>query len=394
MPLLFALTECELVKQASMIIDPRDGAHVVFTGTVRGFNKSKLVNYLFYEAYENLACSQFAKLEEEARLRFGISKALAVHRLGIAKIGECAVMIRASAPHRHEAFLAARFLIDELKKSIPIWKQEHYADGTSTWDKGLCQCDESFDPERDPALDPVKKAYESQNLDFNIILQARVLLIGAGGLGCPLAVNLAALGIGHLEIYDGDYVQATNLARQFVFTRNDRGHNKAILIKNYLEARFSWTKVLAHKEFMTKSQAQACVPTFDLVIDGSDCMKTKTMMAEITRQARIPYLCASVSSEEGEIALITPGAEGGCFCCWRQNFKQPPTCAQSGVLTHVCALTAAYAAAQAQLMLAAPKKILQNRLMLISTQKFYENLAITRDPHCHACGPRDLLRVF
>ena len=389
MPLLFAHEESELVKQAEIAISPKDGGHVMFTGTVRHFNKSKAVSHLFYEAYEDLARTQFTQLEEDARLRFGMSSCVAVHRVGVAKVGECAVIIKASAPHRHEAFLAARFLIDELKKSVAIWKQEHYEDGSSTWDKGLCQCSESFDPELDAALMPVKKAYKSQSLDFQKLRGSRVLLVGAGGLGCPIALNLAALGLGHLEIYDGDSVSASNLARQFIFNRSQIGEKKALVIKSFLEERFSWTKVLAHAEFLTKSAAEEYAAGFDLVIDSSDCMKTKIMLAEICRQAGIPYLCASVYSNEGEVALINPSAhtEGGCFCCWRQSLEQPATCAMSGVFTHACALVAAYACAQAQLVLADPDQIKHSELMLISTHKAYEKLLITKDPNCRACGP-------
>ena len=142
MPLFFAHEESELIKRAEVAINPSDGGHVVFMGTVRAFNKSKAVSHLVYEAFEDLAFKQFAALEEIARVRFAISSCVAVHRVGLVKIGESAVIIKTSAAHRHEAFLAARFLIDELKKDVAIWKQEYYLDGTSAWDKGLCQCSE------------------------------------------------------------------------------------------------------------------------------------------------------------------------------------------------------------------------------------------------------------
>jgi len=388
MPLLFAHEEAELVKLAQTAIDPADGGHATFTGTVRDFNKQKPVSHLFYEAYEALAIEQFAELEAKARTRFNINSAVAVHRIGEARVGERAVIIKASAPHRHEAFLAARFLIDELKKNVAIWKQEHYQDGTSTWDQGLCQCSESFDPEHDPALEPVKKAYKSQHLNFDKIRKARVLLVGAGGLGCPIALNLAALGLGYLEIFDGDVVALGNLARQFMFERSHVGQSKSIIIKDFLEKRFSWTTVLAHHEFLTKSQAQELASSFDLIIDSSDCMKTKIMLAQISRQAGVSYLCASIYSDEGEVALISPSAQDGCFCCWRQSLSQPETCAQSGVLTHACALIAAYVSTQAQLVLVAPEHVRRNELMLITASKACEKLVIAKDPQCRACGPK------
>ena len=215
------------------------------------------------------------------------------------------------------------------------------------------------------------------------------MLVGAGGLGCPMAINLAALGLGYLEIYDGDVVSRSNLARQFIYDHSDVGHNKAGIIKNFLSERFSYTKILAHEEFLTKSRALSEVNKIYLIIENSDCMKTKIMLAEITRQAKVAYLCASVYNNEGEVTLIRPGAEGGCFCCFRQSLEQPVTCAMSGVLTHACTLVAAHASAQTQLVLAAPSEIRHNEIMLVAAGKAHQKLALTKDPHCRACGPKD-----
>ncbi|HXW60017.1 MAG TPA: molybdenum cofactor biosynthesis protein MoaE, partial [Myxococcota bacterium] len=207
MPLYFARDVASFNELSKTIVDPYSGGHVRFCGSVRGINQAKAVKHLIYEAYEALAQKEFLRLEEEAKTRFLVSEVQAVHRLGLTLVGEEAVIVSVSALHRHEAFLAARFLIDELKKTLPIWKEEHYADGTKTFDQGFCQCTLNH---HDLVLEPVQKALNAQKIAAKHLLDARVLLIGAGGLGCPLAINLSALGIGQIHLYDGDNIDAKN----------------------------------------------------------------------------------------------------------------------------------------------------------------------------------------
>jgi molybdopterin synthase catalytic subunit len=91
------------------------------------------VRRLEYEAFEALAVREGERIIAEAVARFGVTRAACEHRLGDLAIGEVAVWVGASAPHRHEAFLAARYIIDEVKHRVPIWKKEHYANGDSGW---------------------------------------------------------------------------------------------------------------------------------------------------------------------------------------------------------------------------------------------------------------------
>lgn len=88
---------------------------------------------LEYDAFDDLAIAEGERLLQEAVQTFGLCSAQAVHRKGRLVVGETAVWIEVSAPHRHEAFAACEFVIDELKKRVPIWKKEHYADGDSGW---------------------------------------------------------------------------------------------------------------------------------------------------------------------------------------------------------------------------------------------------------------------
>ena len=115
------------------------GAQVVFTGVVRNHNEGRAVESLEYEAHEGLAISEGEKILAEARSLFEIEDAHCVHRVGHLQIGDVAVMVSVTAAHRKAAFDACQYIIDEVKRRVPIWKREVYTDGESVWlgaDKG------------------------------------------------------------------------------------------------------------------------------------------------------------------------------------------------------------------------------------------------------------------
>ncbi len=113
--------------------DPGAGGYCVFEGWVRNLNEGRTVERLEYETYEPLAIKEGEKVLAEANDRFPHLKAACVHRTGLLEIGDCAVWVGVSSPHRDEAFKACRYIIDEIKIRLPIWKKEHYADGDSGW---------------------------------------------------------------------------------------------------------------------------------------------------------------------------------------------------------------------------------------------------------------------
>lgn len=113
--------------------DPAAGAYTAFEGWIRNVNEGQAVLRLEYEAYEPLALSEGEKVVREAIDRFDVLHARCVHRTGLLELGECAVWVGVSSGHRDEAFRACRYIIDEIKVRLPIWKKEHYADGHSGW---------------------------------------------------------------------------------------------------------------------------------------------------------------------------------------------------------------------------------------------------------------------
>jgi molybdopterin synthase catalytic subunit len=123
--------DCDALKQ-SMQHD-QAGAFICFEGWVRNHHDGRRVQALGYQAYTALAEAEGEKILAEARERFGILNAVCVHRIGDLLIGDCAVWVGVTAAHRDAAFAACRFVIDEVKQRVPIWKKEQYEDGSSDW---------------------------------------------------------------------------------------------------------------------------------------------------------------------------------------------------------------------------------------------------------------------
>ena len=125
----------DIASIARRVVPPECGATVTLDGYVRRFTKGRETLHLFYEAYEPMALKEMQKLIEQAKREFKISNVGVVHRLGKLEIGESSVLISVAAPHRKAAFAACEWLIRELKRTVPIWKKEVYADGEA-WIEG------------------------------------------------------------------------------------------------------------------------------------------------------------------------------------------------------------------------------------------------------------------
>ena len=115
------------------LTSPEAGASVVFTGTTRRLTAGRETVELTYECYRELAERNLRELELAARGRWSLLECAILHRIGVVPLGEASVVVGVSAAHREAAFAAARWLIDTLKEQVPIWKQEHWADGTREW---------------------------------------------------------------------------------------------------------------------------------------------------------------------------------------------------------------------------------------------------------------------
>jgi molybdopterin synthase catalytic subunit len=130
---LVSATPLDPTALRKSMADPAAGGFCVFEGWVRNQNEGQEVARLEYEVYEPLAKTEGERVLLEARQEYPYRNAICVHRSGLLEIGNCAVWIGVSAAHRDEAFQACRYIIDEIKLRLPIWKKEHYVNGVSEW---------------------------------------------------------------------------------------------------------------------------------------------------------------------------------------------------------------------------------------------------------------------
>jgi molybdopterin synthase catalytic subunit len=131
--ILVSTEDIDIAEVTQSVRDYRAGAVTLFLGTVREFTGDVQTESLEYEAYPEMAVSSMQELADAAKARWNLVSISIVHRIGHLQLGDVAVAVAVSAPHRAEAFEAGRWLIDTLKEQVPIWKKEHYADGETEW---------------------------------------------------------------------------------------------------------------------------------------------------------------------------------------------------------------------------------------------------------------------
>ncbi len=137
--MIFARVAAEAIDPAEVLArvgSDRDGATVLFLGVVRDHADDRPVSGMRYDAYQEMAGEVLRTIAEEAAERSGTDRVAVVHRFGELAIGEVSVAIAVSSPHRAEAYEASRYVIEELKERLPVWKKEHYVDGVSEWVEG------------------------------------------------------------------------------------------------------------------------------------------------------------------------------------------------------------------------------------------------------------------
>lgn len=382
---MFRLTQSPIVAVEMESGDA--GGYVTFEGKVRNRNEGRSVLKLEYEAFAPMAEAEGQRILDEATAAFGLSDAKAVHRIGILEIGETAVWIGVAAPHRAEAFRACSYVIDELKKRVPIWKKEHYSDGDSDWIG--CHDEQSAEATHD--------YYRRQTLVAEVgeegqrrLGRARVLVVGAGGLGSAALPYLAGAGVGTIGVVEGDEVETSNLHRQVLYGFCDRGLPKAELAVASLRRLNPFIEVRAHPDRFEATNGRSILADYDIVIDGTDNFATKFLLNDLCVAMGKPLVQASLHQFEGEILVVDPRSEGGCLrCIW----PEAPfdgcvgTCADDGVLGVVPGFFGILQANEVlKLILGMPETLVD--AMLTVDLRTYETHRIRRTKRdaCPACG--------
>jgi adenylyltransferase/sulfurtransferase len=366
----FSIAPFEPASPRQSLADPAAGGYASFEGWVRNHNEGLAVTRLEYEAFEALAVKEGERILAEAKQRFPILDAACVHRVGSLAIGELAVWVGVSAHHRDEAFAACRYIIDEVKHRVPIWKKEYYVNGDSGWvNCGRCAehahehaAQPTPDYSRQTALKDVGPAGQAR------LRTARVLVVGAGGLGVPVLSYLAGAGVGTLGIVDGDRLEASNLHRQPLYALSDVGRPKAELAAARLRALNPEVKVQVHAVRLDAANVTRLLDHYELAIDCSDNFATKFLLNDACVLARKPAVFASVYQYEGQLQIYRPQEDTACLrCLWPEATRDGlvGNCAEAGVLGPVPGVLGSLQAIEAlKLLLDLPGQLRRELLIL------------------------------
>ena len=346
-PFRFSTTPLDTAALQRQLRDDSCGGFAAFEGWVRNHNEGHAVTRLEYEAFAELAEKEGARIVAQAIERFGVTRAACVHRVGSLAIGDVAVWVGASAAHRDEAFRACRYIIDEVKHRVPIWKKEHYVNGDSGWVNCERCASHAHDHEhghdhahhhapapapdysRQIALREVGDAGQAR------LRNASVLVIGAGGLGVPVLQYLAGAGIGRLGIVDSDRLEPSNLHRQTWYALADCGREKSTLAAERVRALNPEVRVEPHSLRLDAGNAARISADYDLVLDCSDNFTTKFLLNDLALRRGKPVLFASVYQYEGQLQWVRGDQASACLrCVWPEATRDGlvGNCAEAGVL--------------------------------------------------------------
>lgn len=222
------------------------------------------------------------------------------------------------------------------------------------------------------------------------LLKSKVLLLGAGGLGSPAALYLAAAGVGTLGVVDADVVDLSNLQRQVLHTLERRGQPKVQSAKAAIEALNPDVKVVPFQERLTAANVERILADFDLVLDGGDNFPTRYLLNDACVLLGKPNVHGSVFRFEGQVTTFLPG-QGPCYRCLYPAPPPPelaPSCAEAGVLGVLPGLIGMLQATEAlKLLLGVGESLVGRLLTFDALGTRFQELKLRRDPECPVCAP-------
>ena len=220
------------------------------------------------------------------------------------------------------------------------------------------------------------------------LLDSKVLVVGAGGLGSPVSLYLAAAGIGTLGIVDGDRVDLSNLHRQIIHYTQDIGRPKTETAQRTLGAVNPDVNVVPYQTVLTSENAMDIIAGYDLVVNGSDNFPTRYLVNDACVLLGRPLIDASILKWEGQATVFLPGR--GCYRCLFPTPPPPgsvPSCAEGGIVGAVAGFMGTLQATEAVKILLGAGETLANRLLLFDAlQGDVRTLRWSRNPACPACG--------
>jgi molybdopterin/thiamine biosynthesis adenylyltransferase/rhodanese-related sulfurtransferase len=221
------------------------------------------------------------------------------------------------------------------------------------------------------------------------LLDSKVLLLGAGGLGSPAALYLAAAGVGTLGLVDADTVDSSNLQRQVLHTTDRIGQPKTASARIALEALNPDVQVVEHRARLASENVDEIIAGYDVIVDGTDNFPTRYLLNDASLKHRIPVVHASIYRFEGQLSVFKP-YEGPCYRCL---FPQPPppelapSCAEGGVLGVLPGTMGTLQATEAiKLLLGIGEPMVGRLLLYDALDMTFQEVALRRDPDCPVCS--------
>ncbi len=220
------------------------------------------------------------------------------------------------------------------------------------------------------------------------IMEASVLIIGAGGLGSPIALYLALAGIGKIGIVDFDVVDLSNLQRQILHQNDDIGKHKAQSAKETINAYNPDVEVVTHKVPITSENALEIIAPYDYVVNGADNFAARYLVNDACFFLKKPLIDGSILLFDGQVTVYLPGL--GCYRCLYPSPPPPgmvPSCAEAGVLGALCGTVGTIQATEVVKLILGAGDSLNGRLLLYDALSMeFRQVRIRKDPNCVLCG--------
>jgi len=221
------------------------------------------------------------------------------------------------------------------------------------------------------------------------ILEAKVLLVGAGGLGSPCGLYLAAAGVGTIGVVDSDLVELSNLQRQVLHFTHDLDRPKALSAKETMEALNPDVKIICYQQRLTSANIMGVIRDYDIVVDGSDNFPTRYLVNDACFIARKPLCHAGIFRFDGQVITLIPG-EGPCYRCLYPEPPPPglvPSCQEAGILGVVAGVIGVIQATEVLKMILGKGEPLVGRLLTYNALDMeFREVPVKRDPNCPLCG--------
>ena len=222
---------------------------------------------------------------------------------------------------------------------------------------------------------------------------AKVLVIGAGGLGSPALLYLAAAGVGTLGIAEFDEVDESNLQRQIIHTQSDIGKSKAVSAKESIAEANPYVEVVLHEERLDNDNVMDVFRGYDLIVDGTDNFATRYMVNDAAYFLGIPYVWGSIYRFDGQASVFAPSMadDAPCYRCLYPEPPPPgmvPSCAEGGVLGVLCASIGSIQVNEAiKLLTGAGDPAIGKLVIYDALELEWRKLKVRKDPACRLCGP-------